>query len=216
METVIHEKLECPSWAGADWSLIPEHCQSGVREFIERGLPPGGFLTAVLGGDLGDASARADHINASRLGDYAAFLRMYAPAEAWGTRENFQHWCERGGLAGRAPATDTGKPKIFAFVNGGSPGWYSGAAIAEDGTHLPTGHCSSSPEWSRHDMGADGRSTWKHDIYAAHYPDGFQVEWVEDVKSHPILWPLIERLKAEAAKAEPAAALSPAAASAEN
>lgn len=205
MQEATSEKLECPSWSEADWSIIPEHCREGVRNFVERGLPGGSFLSSVFAGDLSGASARADSINAARLHDYTTFLSRYAPAEAWGTPENYQRWCQRGGLNGTAPSTDTGKPKIFAFINGGSPGWYSGAAIAEDGTVLPASHVSSSPGWARHDMGANGQSEWKHDVYAAHYPDGFQVEWVENVKEHPVLWPLIERLNAEAPAKESAA-----------
>lgn len=87
--------------------------------------------------------------------------------------------------------------KIFAFVNGMYPMGYVGAAIAEDGTILPVSHCSSSVSRARRDMGADGHCTWKHDVYAAHYPDGFEVEWVENVREHPVLRNIIERLNAD-------------------
>lgn len=85
------------------------------------------------------------------------------------------------------PAT-TDKPKIYVY-----PVWtagdvdqpadptrgietyggdVSGAAVAEDGTYL-AGHLSSSMGWFRHDMGL--ASNWKHDKYAAHYPDGYEL-----------------------------------------
>jgi hypothetical protein len=51
-------------------------------------------------------------------------------------------------------------------------------ALAEDGTGL-AGHICSSHDWAPHDMGIapDG---WKRDIYAAHYPQGFEMIWVDD------------------------------------
>lgn len=104
-------------------------------------------------------------------------------------------------------------PKIYAFVNG-SAGFgrdVVSAAIAADGTVLPASHVSSGPGWARHDMGADGHCTWKHDVYAAHHPDGFDVEWVEDVKAHPVLADLIAKLNAEAAAQVDAAPITEAA-----
>ena len=197
MET--REKITCAAYDNANWNLIPEHMRAGMKDYIESGCQPGSFLTAVLEGRLREACARADHINAVRIDDYAAFLRQHVPNGSHGSPENYRAWIARGGLNGTQPADDNGKPKIYAFANGrGVMGW-SGAAIAEDGTPLKAGHCSSSEEWLRHDMGADGRSDWKHKIYREHYPDGFQVEWVSyaDTKTHPVLGPIIERLNAE-------------------
>ena len=79
------------------------------------------------------------------------------------------------------------KPKIFVFCNGCSPQWHSFAAIAEDGTPL-AGHICSSHGYARHDMGVD-ENGWKRDTYAKHYPDGFDVEYVEvtsqdDIDAH--------------------------------
>lgn len=72
------------------------------------------------------------------------------------------------------------KPKIFVFCNGCSPEWHPHCAIAEDGAVLAQ-HLCSHHGWALHDMGVreDG---WKRDLYAAHYPDGFEVVYVE-VKS---------------------------------
>ena len=68
------------------------------------------------------------------------------------------------------------KPKIFAFCNGGSPGWYRCDALSEDGVFL-AGHICSDPSFGPHDMGAVG--DWKHKTYRKYYPDGFEVVWVE-------------------------------------
>ena len=67
-------------------------------------------------------------------------------------------------------------------VRGSRPGGdVMGSALAEDGCGL-AGHLSSSVEYAKHDMGLT--SDWKHDVYREHCPDGFELEWVDDVETH--------------------------------
>ena len=69
------------------------------------------------------------------------------------------------------------KPKIFAFINSGAgTDWVNSAALAEDG-HFVAGHISSNDGWAKHDMGIG--SDWKHEDYLKHYPEGFDLEWVD-------------------------------------
>ncbi len=73
-------------------------------------------------------------------------------------------------------------PKIYVFINSGNgTDWIIGCAIAEDG-HCLAGHCSSHYEWFKHDMGLT--SNWKHDQYKAHYPDGYELVEVDNLKNH--------------------------------
>ena len=81
-----------------DWQLIPEHMRAGLRRYIENGIAPGDFLSAVLCNDLREACGRADEHNRHRLFDYIMFLHNYAPIGSWGSAYNFNRWCERGGL----------------------------------------------------------------------------------------------------------------------
>jgi hypothetical protein len=74
-------------------------------------------------------------------------------------------------------------PKIFLIAdksNAFGPG-YSGHALAEDGTGI-CGHYSSSIDFAKHDLGLT--STWKHEHYREHYPDGYELEWVDDPSNH--------------------------------
>jgi hypothetical protein len=74
-------------------------------------------------------------------------------------------------------AGETGPlPRIYAFVNGGSPGWYLVSALTEDGEFI-AGHACSHPSFGPHDMGVT--SDWKHDHYRERYPGGYVVVWVE-------------------------------------
>lgn len=83
------------------------------------------------------------------------------------------------GSANASPASP--KPKIFAFINGGGGDMLMAAAISEDGYGL-SGHCSSSIGWAKHDMGIG--SDWKHDEYTKHYPQGWELEWVDNPRNH--------------------------------
>jgi len=56
-----------------------------------------------------------------------------------------------------------------------------GYALADDGKALAS-HLSSGEWYSQHDMGFT--SDWKHDVYNAHYPDGYELEWVDDLDTH--------------------------------
>ncbi len=72
--------------------------------------------------------------------------------------------------------------KIYCFVNGGKgTDWQNVQALSEDGVFL-AGHISSSEGWARHDIGMD--SDWKHEIYKKTYPEGYELEWVDDPLNH--------------------------------
>jgi hypothetical protein len=83
-----------------DYSLIPEHCRGGMRRYIEHGIYPGSFLEAVLCNDLVHAFQTADHINVAHMYDYVSFLYNEIPAQAWGSRERIDAWCNAGGAIG--------------------------------------------------------------------------------------------------------------------
>ena len=73
--------------------------------------------------------------------------------------------------------TTQATPRIYILITGRyGDGDVISTALAEDG-HALAGHLSSSEGWAQHDMGLGG-STWKHDRYAEHYPDGYELVWV--------------------------------------
>lgn len=74
--------------------------------------------------------------------------------------------------------------KIFVFINTRfGDGDVASVAVSEDGRFLAS-HISSGPTWAKHDMGLT--SNWKHEMYAAAYPEGWELEWVEEsaIESH--------------------------------
>lgn len=82
--------------------MLPDHCRDGLLDYIDRGTPVGGFLTALLSNNLKETFARADTVNSYRVRDYVNFLYNHAPAGCWGSRERVSEWMERGGLQGGA------------------------------------------------------------------------------------------------------------------
>ena len=84
----------------ANWSLIPEHCREGLREYIEEGREVGDFLYYVLTNDLFRAVRKADDTNLGRLPDYVTFLWNYTPSNAHGSPANVRAWMAMGGLKG--------------------------------------------------------------------------------------------------------------------
>lgn len=70
------------------------------------------------------------------------------------------------------------------YVNGSTRGGdVMGYALAEDGTGLAS-HLSSNEDFSKHDIGLT--SNWHHEAYEEHYPDGFELEWVDDPENHEL------------------------------
>src|SRR5690349_2214532 len=71
-------------------------------------------------------------------------------------------------------------PIIFGFNNGGSPGWYSGCLIAEDGTGLG-GHICSAEGYMYYDLGImKGSRPDRHKGFQEHYPDGYRMDFVPE------------------------------------
>lgn len=69
-------------------------------------------------------------------------------------------------------------PKIFITATADiDPQWGPFAyafALAEDGTALAE-HYSANKIFSRFDMGLTSQRSAKHKVYAAHYPDGYEL-----------------------------------------
>jgi hypothetical protein len=95
-------------------------------------------------------------------------------------------------------------PVIYGFNNGGSPGWYSGCLLAEDGTGLG-GHVCSAEGFMYGDLGIiDGWRADRHEAFRAHYPDGYRMDFIpaSDVRTHAGLDAAYQKNQALAAEAK--------------
>jgi hypothetical protein len=78
-------------------------------------------------------------------------------------------------------------PVIYGFNSGGSPGWYNGCLLAEDG-HGLGGHVCSHEGFMLGDLGVLAeRRPDRHEQFQKHYPDGYRMDFVseKDVRNHP-------------------------------
>jgi hypothetical protein len=74
---------------------------SALDRYVRYGLPPGGFLSAVLRNDFLGAAGRADDTNSRKLHAWASIIYNVVPHDCHGTAERVQEWIEKGGLEGR-------------------------------------------------------------------------------------------------------------------
>jgi hypothetical protein len=78
-----------------DYSILPEHMREAAERWIENGIYPGSFLTAVIHNDLVEAVGRADFINRNRLHDIVSFFYNEAPSPCWGSPALAKAWHEK-------------------------------------------------------------------------------------------------------------------------
>jgi len=77
-----------------DYSKIPAHMREGTRLYIEEGIEPGGFLTAVLANDLTGAVGRADETNKRYIQQWAEFMMCEMPGNLWGNYDVVRNHCQ--------------------------------------------------------------------------------------------------------------------------
>ena len=83
-----------------DYSILPEHMRDGARLYIENGIEPGSFMSAVICNDLMEAFGRADMINKLCMFDIVRFFYNEAPAGCHGSPATMDAWVKSGGLKG--------------------------------------------------------------------------------------------------------------------
>ena len=71
---------------------LPDYMVGPMQRYLEHGIPPGGFLTAVLENDLFAAVSRADQQNLASLKDWVVFIYNEVPNSAHGSPEKVDKW----------------------------------------------------------------------------------------------------------------------------
>jgi len=67
-----------------NWGGIPLYMREPIVGYLLEGQPLGGFLTAVIDGDLFGAVSRADGTNIHLLREYGRFFLMHTPRGSYG------------------------------------------------------------------------------------------------------------------------------------
>lgn len=71
---------------------LPDHMKKGMKNYLEHGIEPGSFMTAVLCNDLKGAIARADSTNLAALPNIVSYCYNNIPSTAWGSPEKMEAW----------------------------------------------------------------------------------------------------------------------------
>lgn len=71
---------------------MPDHMKDAMKNYLEHGISPGGFLTAVLCNDLKEAVGRADSTNLAALPNIVSYCYNEIPSTSWGSPEKFEAW----------------------------------------------------------------------------------------------------------------------------
>jgi len=80
-----------------NYDSLPEHLRGGVARYIEQGIKPGSFLTAIICNNLKDSFFRADNICLERMFDIIEFFNNEAPFRCWGSKEKMTEWIREFG-----------------------------------------------------------------------------------------------------------------------
>ena len=75
--------------------MIPEHMMDAIDRYVDHGINPGGFLTAVICNDLAGAFQAADHINKPIIEEYMWYFWNDTPSPCWGSEAKMRVWIER-------------------------------------------------------------------------------------------------------------------------
>ena len=73
---------------------IPGHMVDGLKLYVEKRIPQGPFLTAVLANDLIEAVQKADARNLNNLPAYADYMYNEMPMDSYGSRAIVKAWLE--------------------------------------------------------------------------------------------------------------------------
>jgi len=78
------------------YDRLPEAMRPHARDYVERHLPVGGFLYAVLSNNLVDAFGHADKDNRAAMGDWVLWLFNDIPSKCWGSEDKVDAWLASG------------------------------------------------------------------------------------------------------------------------
>lgn len=74
---------------------VPNSVRESLDRYVNQGIKPGGFVTAVLENNLMEAIGRADHINIEFLKDICGHIYNNLPAPCHGSPAKVQAWLEK-------------------------------------------------------------------------------------------------------------------------
>lgn len=73
---------------------IQDHMMEGIKRYVEDGIRPGDFLTAIICNDLTNSVWRADETNMRNIPAFVEYFYNRVPLSIWKSKENMEAWIE--------------------------------------------------------------------------------------------------------------------------
>ena len=74
---------------------IPLRMMDSIERYVQHGVKPGRFLSAVISNNLKDAVAYADDENMKNIPAYVNYFYNKAPGNCWGSPEKMKSWSDK-------------------------------------------------------------------------------------------------------------------------
>lgn len=74
---------------------IREDLYGALERYLNNGIMPGSFLTAVLENNLSEAFGRADIDNEANMKNIIGYVYNHLPSNSWGSREKVQYYLKQ-------------------------------------------------------------------------------------------------------------------------
>jgi len=74
---------------------IREDLYGALERYLNNGIMPGSFLTAVLQNNLCEAIGRADHMNQPNLHNIVGYIYNHLPSNSWGSPEKVKEYLDQ-------------------------------------------------------------------------------------------------------------------------
>ena len=75
-----------------NYGIYPGNTVGGAKRWIESGILPGDFLTAVIQNHLTEALGKADDENRAAIFKIISWWHHEAPSSCWGSPEKVKEW----------------------------------------------------------------------------------------------------------------------------
>lgn len=71
---------------------IREDWYGALERYLNHGIMPGSFMTAVLENNLMQAMGRADRENSANLKNIVGYIYNHLPSNSWGSRDRVENY----------------------------------------------------------------------------------------------------------------------------
>lgn len=72
--------------------VIPDYMMDGINRYVNEGIKPGRFLTAIICNNLSDAVGYADDNNLPNIPAFVSYFYNEAPGYCWGSPKQMEAW----------------------------------------------------------------------------------------------------------------------------